>query len=114
MLRKLHEAPASGWILGLYPDRMILEAWTGILPDGEPDELHIFDADREYRAVRSQARGGYVEAVITEPTPEYSEEVMQLREDPRKYLTLRQYYAYDAEDLLYLAAYRLTGIREVR
>ena len=113
MLQRISEAPERGYILVMWRGGAHFGTWEGSLPETPPlTELHIFDETREYRCVWSQARGRYVEAVITEPDLPYTEDVMLLKGEPERYLTLRNYFDYDEEDLLYLAAYRLTGVQE--
>ncbi len=125
------------------------------LSDEELLELHIFNAEKEYRAIYSTFRKAFIEAVIDKDMTEniiddrmmlygtqskflpdnrlsrtengktqifyFPEEIEKLEfEEPSKTVTekvkdndclyVRNYYAFDKNNLLYLEGYRLLGI----
>ena len=119
-LALIAKAPSHGHILLLGHHTVLLEAWHGgdvPLPETDTLEaLHIFDETTEYRAVWSEARGRYLESVLTDDTIAHEcaeEERMYLSArfgDARTYLIVRDYYAIDEDEAVYLAGYRILGV----
>ena len=75
-------------------------------------EMHLFDEDTEYRKVHSQARRGYIEALINDRTTKSDLNIMEncflLQEYlPEEKLGVVSYLQYDENDMLELINYRL-------
>lgn len=71
-LEKVHEAPVQGWVLAylrkevLFKQYYSLEEIREYIQQGEILELHLFDQEKEYRAIVSQSRrypSGIVETI---------------------------------------------------
>ena len=69
-LNRISEACKDGYVLAVYRSGVEFGTWHGELPwknhkDEDLLELHIFDAQSEYRAVSSDiAENGWIEAVL--------------------------------------------------
>ena len=119
-LKRIEEAPRQGnllvytrqeVLLQRYEDRQNLEA---ILSEKELLELHLFDAQKEYRCIVSESRrfcdvNGIIEAVIDFPEKDdnsvYREEV--LLEDSDGTITVLNHIAYKENGMAYVDNYRL-------
>ena len=119
-LHLLHDAPSSGFLLLMGHHTVLLAEWQGgavPLPDEDTlEELHIFDMEKEYRAVWSEARGRYLEAIITDETfPSQCAEEEPMYLDARfgkrdAYLAVRSYYDIDEDEVVYLSGYRMLRV----
>lgn len=121
---KLSNIPEKGTMYALYTDKVKYEKYTKeeLLEDVHLEEklleLHLFDADREYRYIK--IRKGEIEALISDETVEhqdvYTEKILTLgskKEKPDKdsdFVEVINYITYDENDLMRIGNYRLREV----
>lgn len=121
---KLSNIPEKGTMYALYTDKVKYERYTKeeFLEDEHLEEklleLHLFDADREYRYIKT--RKGEIEALISDETVEhqdiYTEKILTLgsrKEKPDKdsgFVEVINYITYDENDLMRIGNYRLKEV----
>ena len=125
-----NNAPAKGYILAYYPDKLVFEPYT--MRDGEPvfegcealkDEVpwecHLFADKTEYRRIYRESTGDWIELLLTQaqecdmdPDLVYAEEVLvkpqycETGKLPQK-LVITNRYRYSENDTLVLDNYRI-------
>lgn len=71
-LKRVHEAPAQGWVLAYLRKEVLFKRYHSLeeireyVQQGEILELHLFDQKKEYRAIVSQSKrypSGIVETI---------------------------------------------------
>lgn len=120
-LTKVGEAPGQGWLLACFRKKVVFVQYCSLeevrehIAQGELLELHLFDQDKEYRAILSQSRrypSGVVETVVDfrlDKETTYNEEVYL--ETEYRYLgekiQICNHLAYDENGMLEIDNYRL-------
>ena len=126
-------APARGYILAYYPERLVFEPYVlreGVpvfegceaLREAVPQECHLFDDNREVRIIRRESVGDTLELILTEeeergmdPDLIFPEEVLVKPEYtatgrlPGK-LKIINRYRYTEYDTLTLDNYRISSL----
>jgi len=124
-LKMLNTAPETGRAMiyyqtGIYYGDYKFENGELKLSDGNPWEstvleLHLFDANTEYRAVYSQMENGYMETVIQDASQKADvripEECFLLPEYSDQKIGIMNYLCFDEDDLLHLANYRIYTVK---
>ena len=121
-LEKIKNAPSTGYILAYCKKGVLFRIYDDTVnnfrepqdwEDGELLELHIFNEKKEYRAVFSEERQKYIEAIIQEQNDEGVEfvkvENMFLKNSSKK-LKVVNYITYDENDMIVINNYRLAGV----
>lgn len=118
-LGRMKEAPLCGQLLAYTRKRVLFQQYgntdelKSILGEEELLELHLFDAQKEYRCIASGSRrfpSGVIEAVIDFPekdeTSVFKEEVPL--EDKKGIITVLNHIAYNEKNgMAYVDNYRL-------
>lgn len=118
-LKRMKEAPSCGQLLAYTRKRVLFQQYENVeeleevLNEEELLELHLFDAQREYRCVATGSRrfpSGVIETVIDFPEEEessvYREDV--LLEDRKGMITVLNHIAYNEDNgMAYVDNYRL-------
>lgn len=124
----LSRAPGKGLMLAYYRKKIVFRAYDlekeGLqeLPVREEElgellELHLFDEDVEFRAVRTDAGTNcYISSIISDsPDAEYVTEEMYLEEEfcrTAKTLRVINYIEDRKNGMIQIANYRLAAVRE--
>ena len=125
VLKRLQEAPRSGWMLAYTREKVIFKAyeetgkdWYSEISGKELLELHLFDKDKEYRCVMTTSRrypNGVIEAVISDRengADMFEEEILvqKKEKDWPDRITMRHYICEEKElksGMIYIGNYRL-------
>lgn len=131
------KAPVSGMMYALYKNKMVYCPYCMSREDSDgnekriilmeqPDlaenllELHLFDADREYRMVLRRGLNTVSEIIddrciqIEDGDFKYEEQIQTLDMDQtgnHGLVTIVNYVTYDEDDLLYIENYRLMEVK---
>lgn len=121
-LERINNAPLKGYILAYSKKGVLFSEYDVSVTNnmefqqwkyGELLELHIFNEKKEYRAVFSEDRQKYIEAVIQEQEDKEEKNVkveyMFLKNSSKK-LKVVNYIAYDGNDMIVINNYRLAGV----
>lgn len=119
---KLSKAPEKGTIYAVLRDRIIFETYESlddigaVAADQNLLELHLFDTQKEYRAVRTRMHG-FLETLIEEAWEDtYEEKIYVLGENIDKNDGLRNQVivvnqvTYNKDDMLNICNYRLKEV----
>lgn len=131
------KAPVSGMMYALYKNKMVYSPYCMSRDDSDgnekriilieqPDlaenllELHLFDADREYRMVLRRGMNTVSKIIddrcikIKEGDFKYEEQIQTLDRDQAGnpgLVKIVNYVTYDEDDLLYIENYRLMEVK---
>ena len=117
---RLKRIPESGWILAYLRKMIVFEPYNSLgeignlFGDGELLELHLFDTENEYRAVKTRGSlsiqgGDYIECTVPgveDTDSEYYEEEVLL-DQGKGTIFVRNYLKYSEEGMAYVYNYRL-------
>lgn len=118
-LKRSSEAPACGQMLAYTRERVIFQPYVSldevrqILADKRLLELHLFDEDREYRAIASRSprfENGVIETVVdflSDKVNEIYEDTVALQEKFGLAITVLNHIYYDEYGMAYIDNYRL-------
>lgn len=122
----LEKAPQTGTMYGVFTDKILYQKYDRADLLAEPPkedkllELHLFDAQKEYRCIRTRLQG-FKEFEITDDCEHddvYEEKIyvsgsnVDKQEDLREQVTVVNYIVYDENDLLHIPNYRLKEAAE--
>ena len=118
----LSKAPEKGTFYAVLRDRIVFQTYDSlaeaeaIAGDDKLLELHLFDTEKEYRAVRTRM-GGFQETVIDEEWQDtYEEKIYVLGSDVDKTEGLKNQVivvnqiTYNKDDMLNIRNYRLKEV----
>jgi len=117
-LERIDNAPLKGHILAYSKKGILFSEYDDAVndnmeslewEDGELLELHIFSDKIEYRAVFSEERQKYIEAVIQDQKDDVKVENMFLKNSSKE-LKVVNYITYDENDMIVINNYRLAGV----
>lgn len=121
-LKKISDAPENGQMLAYTRKQVLFQEYTDLgevkqrLEDAEILELHLFDHDREYRAIasrssRPQFSGGVIETVVQFAEADKKkiyQETVELEEEFGTTLEVLNHIWYDPESgMAHIDNYRL-------
>lgn len=125
-LNKLWEAPLQGYLLAYFQKKVIFNKYSikenpsEILEAFQDEcllELHMFDEKKEYRAILSRRKDGYIETIVSDELEENDimEENVFLNEmtsgvvkEEKAKITVVNYLSFDEnDDLMRIENYRL-------
>lgn len=118
-LKRSSEAPSCGQMLAYTRERVIFQPYVSldevrqILADKRLLELHLFDEDREYRAIVSRSprfENGVIETVVdflSDKVNEIYEDTVALQEKFGSAITVLNHIYYDEYGMAYIDNYRL-------
>ena len=118
----LSKAPEKGTIYAVLRDRIVFETYESfakvenIAKDENLLELHLFDKQKEYRAVRTRL-DGFLETVIDEEWEDVYEEKIYVLGDNidkaeglKNQVTVVNQITYNSDDMLNIRNYRLKEV----
>lgn len=129
---KLSEAPRFGKMLAIYTDKVEYRDYNLDELDLETNidnllEVHLYDMEKEYRAIKSRREQGFIVCIINDEEEkkgcddseivEYVEEAFLIKNNPdeKKYankVKIINYIKYNENDMMYISNYRLAMCQE--
>ena len=119
---ELLKAPEKGKIYAVLRDRIVFQSYESlaevetIANDERLLELHLFDVQKEYRAVRTRMNG-FLESVIDEKWEDtYEEKIyvlgdnIDIVEELQNQVVVVNQVTYNADDMLNICNYRLKEV----